>query len=156
MLVTILADASFCPVTKVAGYGYWIACERGKLGGDGGMRLTCDAAQTAEMKALVNALHVGIRHGLVKNGDDVLLQTDCVAAIMAFEGKRTRLTAQETATVLHFNGMIRAAGIDVKFRHVKGHSGKSEPRYTANRLCDTGAKRSMRALRDALLNTINR
>lgn len=31
MLVTIVSDASFCVDTGAAGYGIWIACDRGKL-----------------------------------------------------------------------------------------------------------------------------
>lgn len=30
MFITVMTDASYCSRTRSAGYGFWIACERGK------------------------------------------------------------------------------------------------------------------------------
>jgi ribonuclease HI len=87
MRVTIIADASFCPNTNVAGYGYWIATERGKQGGGGEMKGRVEGNIAAEMQAVANALHIALRLTLVQQKDEVLIQTDCMAAIDAFEGK---------------------------------------------------------------------
>lgn len=89
MRVTIIADASFCPDTNVAGYGYWIACERGKDGGGGEMKGRVESSLIAEMQAVVNALYISIRKNLVQANDHVLLQTDCEGAILKFKtGKK--------------------------------------------------------------------
>ena len=96
MNVTIFADASYCNELRVGGYGFWVACERGKKAGGGRLRTNDVSSSTvAEMMALANALHCAIVHGLVLDNDIVLLQTDCMAAIDAFEGRRTRLIQQE-------------------------------------------------------------
>ncbi len=147
MRVTIIADASFCPKTGVAGYGFWIAGERGKQGGEGAVKGLCDTNSTAEMQALVNALHIAVRAGLVSQGDAVLLQTDCEAAIQAFEGTRKRLSELEHATKQAMKHLRHTFALSLEYRHVKGHSKSTEARYAANNHCDRGARRAMRKAR---------
>lgn len=137
---TILADASFCPRTRAAGWGYWIASDRGKRGGGGELRRmrVGETSKHAEMMALVNALKVARAAGLVLDGDEILFQTDCIEAITCFRAKRpkriTDVMDQLTAT------------LDVTYKHVKGHTSRvthTAARFGANRACDERARHYM-------------
>jgi ribonuclease HI len=145
--VTIIADASYCSQSGAAGYGYWTACERGKRGGGGEITAKVDSSGAAEMMAIVNAIHISVTGELVVQGDHVLLQTDCQAAIDAFLGNRNRLTNSEKAAKQAFFDLKRRVSFTFSFRHVKGHTSRPEARYVTNNLCDKRAKAGMRLAR---------
>ena len=147
MRVTIIADASFCPNTHGAGYGWWTASERGKQGGGGAMRDRVCSSSAAEMMALVNALHHSIKFQLVQGGDHTLFQTDCMSAIDAFSGKRQQLDKSERAAKKQIYDMKKQHRLTYSFKHVKGHSNIKEARYITNNLCDERAKAGMRLAR---------
>jgi hypothetical protein len=78
-------------------------------------------------------------HQVAFPGDELLIQTDCQAAILAFEGKRVlqedeRIIADGMATI----AQIKQARI--RFRHVKGHTKGDQPRLWVNNHCDALAK----------------
>ena len=100
MNVTILADASHCPDTKAGGYGFWIASARGKKGGSGVLNGAIASSTLAEMMAIANAIHQGIKFGLVQGHDTLLVQTDCESAIFAFTKKRKG--SEEEKKVMQF------------------------------------------------------
>lgn len=143
MRVTIIADASHCPDTGAGGYGFWIASERGKGPGGGPLTGKVDSSGAAEMLALCNALAAGLRHGLIADGDVVLMQTDCQSAILAFSGARTQLSADERKASRFLSEERRKHNLSISFRHVKGHTRRGEARYTTNRLCDQRAREGM-------------
>lgn len=147
MRVTVIADASYCLDYRVAGYGYWIACERGRMPGGGAVRGKVASSLVAEMIAVVNALHDGLKYELIMKGDEVLFQTDCVGAIGYFE--RSVLDLPDTARHVGkaFYDLTSNSKLEVRFRHVKGHTTLKEARYAANRHCDQRAKQSMRQAR---------
>lgn len=147
MLVTIIADASYCPMTGAAGFGWWTASERRKQGGGGEVKERVDGSSAAEMIALVNALYISLNNKLVLRGDHILLQTDCMSAIDAFNGKRTILTKDERAAKKKLFDLKREHGVTLTFRHVKGHTNRAEARYVTNNLCDARAKDGMRKAR---------
>lgn len=153
MRVTIIADASHCTQTGAAGYGFWIACERGKCPGGGPMQGKLDSSSAAEMAAIVNAAHYALRSGLIQGGDHVLFQTDCQAAILAFEGSRMQLTKDEKRVKGTFFDLKRKHGFTFSFRHVKGHSSNPEARFVTNNLCDKRAKDGMRLARQKLADS---
>ena len=149
MWVTIIADASYCPETGKAGYGFWIACQRGKLGGDGVFHSNVENNIAAEMMAINNALHVGCKRGLVREGDCVLLQTDCQPAIDAFNFRRVNITQQEQSLSEWFKCFCIAKGLKVRLKHVKGHSTSNDARFVVNNICDRKARENMRKARDS-------
>lgn len=162
MRTTIITDASFCPDHKLGGWGYWIAsdrrpeaCPEGKRGGGGELRKVGDN-NAAEMMAVVNALHVALELGLVQAADDVLVQTDCQAAILAFTTGRSGMSDEQQAVVARWRAMIGGwAGLRVQFKHVKGHTNRAThggARFGANRACDARARSYMRAARDRASN----
>ena len=147
MLVTIISDGSFCPFTNSGGYGFWIASKRGKLQGSGAFKEQSSSSLVVEMRAIMNGLHRALKDGLVLKGDKVLLQTDCTAAIDTFLGKRKYPHAQEQQAVEYFHMMVNRFKLTYEFRHVKGHTTPTDPRFSANRLCDKLAKKAMRKAR---------
>lgn len=147
MRVTIIADASFCPDTNAAGYGYWIACDRGKTGGGDEMKGRVPSSMVAEMQAVVNALYVAARLSLVQQGDSVLIQTDCLAAIDTFEGRREFLNGNEIEVLKAMSHVRSKLELTILFRHVKGHTRNREARFVTNNLCDERAKTAMRRAR---------
>lgn len=149
MKVTIIADASWCPDTHMGGYGFWIAGERGKLGGGGRLCRSQPVinATAAEMMALCNALYAAFKHELIHFGDEVLLQTDCLAAINIFKGIGTPLSEQEEQALATLQTQRNMFELDFEFRHVKGHTSNPNARSVTNRLCDERAKKFMREAR---------
>lgn len=148
MHVTIISDASYCPKYKVAGYGYWIASGRGKLGGSGQIVEEVEDTNSAEMMAVCNAVWHALTERLVEHGDALLIQTDSLAAIDRLRNKRVvTMTDQQTRILAYFEKTVRRMNLNVQFRHVKGHTIHQEPRYIANRMCDKRAKEEMRAAR---------
>lgn len=150
MLITIIADASFCHDTGAAGYGFWIASQRGKEGGGGQIAHPVNNNNTAEMMALVNGLHHAIKENYVQQSDTVLLQTDCMAAILAFEHKRNSITDDEIKVVEYLEQLKIAFKLDLKYRHVKGHTDGSQPRLYVNNICDQVAGKHMAKKRKRL------
>lgn len=150
MNVTVLSDASYCPKYKVAGYGFWIACSRGKFGGGGQIIEEVDDTNAAEMMAVCNSVWHGVNEGLIQRGDKLLIQTDSLAAIDRLYGKRVvTLTEQQTRIIAYYDKAVRRLELNVQLRHVKGHTIHKEARYVANRMCDKRAKEQMRAARKA-------
>ena len=148
MWVTIIADASYCPDTGKAGYGFWIACQRGKHGGDGIIQSYVENNIAAEMIALLNALHVARKKGLILHSDSVLMQTDCQPAIDAFQGQRQSITEQEKELVSWYNAFREEHNLHIRLKHVKGHTDRDDARYVVNNICDRKARRNMRKARD--------
>lgn len=151
MRATIIADASWCPDTKAAGYAFWIASDRGKQGGSGAFKERVVTSCVAEMMALVNGLHTACKQGLVQNADSVLMQTDCLGAIQAFQGQRGYMSPVEQSVVKYYEELLTASSVHVSFRHVKGHTTRKEPRYYINSKCDEFAKKAMRKARAQFL-----
>ena len=147
MRVTLICDASYCHEYKVAGYGYWIACERGKKGGDGVVLIDVNSSGIAEMMAAANTIWCGLKEGLIVNGDELLLQTDCLQAIDTLKGTKLPANDQEQSVLSYFDQTILRHNLKVEFRHVRGHTVIQQARYAANRMCDKRAKSAMRKAR---------
>mgnify|MGYP001764934985 CR=1 FL=1 len=150
MKITVLSDASYCPKYKVAGYGFWIACARGKLGGGGKIIEEVEDTNAAEMMAICNSIWHGVSEELILRGDELLVQTDSLAAIDRLRGQRVvTLTDQQNRIIAYYEKVVRRLDLKVVLRHVKGHTGNREARFVANRMCDKRAKDHMRAARSA-------
>lgn len=151
MLVTIIADASYCHETGAAGYGYWVVCGRGRHIGSGSMKTPVANNNSAEMMALANALHQALGLQLIQPKDHVLLQSDCQAAIGGFIGNRHNITQEELGVAAYLKALVAKAGVTVSFRHVKGHTKGKTPRTWVNNNCDALAGLAMREARKKIL-----
>lgn len=156
MLVTLLTDASWCPETHAGGYGFWIATQRGKLGGSGRFRELCNSSSVAEMMAIVNGVYAAVKHELFQPGDKLLIQTDSKDAIGGFLYGLGCGSVQHQGAINYLHSVCQAYSINVlegtlEFRHVKAHRpSKLGNRYAANNLCDETAKKHMRAWREEI------
>jgi hypothetical protein len=74
MRVTLTTDASFCDLTRAAGWAAWAQSERGRF--FGGNAVQCGAANSAEMQAAARGLRIALERGIFLAGDHVVLQTD--------------------------------------------------------------------------------
>jgi ribonuclease HI len=147
MRITMICDASYCDRHRVAGYGFWIASQRGKLGGAGNIVDEVENNNTAEMMAICNAIWKGIEAALIQRSDQLLIQSDCLSAMDKMKGLQKAVTAQERSVLAYYLRTVQENGLHVTFRHVRGHTSIDEPRYAANRLCDRTAKAQMRLAR---------
>lgn len=81
----------------------------------------------------------------------MLLQTDCQSAIDAFEGRRDQsMSSDERKARTELFRLKRETRFTIGFRHVKGHTSRTEARYVTNNLCDKRAKAGMRLARQRI------
>lgn len=144
---TLIVDASYCHETKSAGYGYCISYTGGRLTGGDGIKRDVENTNAAEMMGIVNTLCIALKNGIVTAEENVLIQTDSEASILAFQRKRIVTNGQEIAVVDYFLKIVKESCVNVTFRHVKGHTNLTGARYVTNRLCDQRAKAMMREVR---------
>lgn len=142
MLVTLITDASSCPDTLGAGYGYWCVSERGREGSGGILKGDIKDSYEAELKGAINALIKCHKKGLIQDHDTVLIQLDNKGVVGLFnEDHIPRKDLVEAMEI--FQAFIRKHSIKILSRHVKGHSKSSGNRYAANRHCDERAREFM-------------
>lgn len=145
MLVTIFTDASHCPETKSAGYGYWIISDRGHLKGGAEFKSTVKNIHQAESMAVVNALYGAILAGIAQKGDTILVQSDSTPALNILEYLCKK---EEYVEIIKEWSRLTREMDKVIYRHVKAHSGAKDARSYANRYCDNVARVSMRRMRE--------
>lgn len=165
-LVTIFADASFCPKTGAAGWGAWAIRDgwgKGRFMG-GPIRRQIRNSTEAEICGLASAVHDLHRAKLLADVEAFILQCDNVAALGSIHHRvpwaRWAKSCDARDVAAHFRKTklrdIEAEAIDaikqitfghaVWLRHVKGHvSGTG--RNWVNQQCDAEAGRHMRAMR---------
>lgn len=138
---TIVCDASHCHKTLAAGYGIWVASDRGKQPFSGPIKGAHDS-QVAEVIAMSKGLFHALDNGLVVYGDQILIQTDCLAAIRLYK-TNTHRNEKELEAYNQFHAIIAKYKLSVHYRHVQGHSSKMDTRSICQRLCDERAKAAM-------------
>ncbi len=155
-VVTIFADASYSHQTKDGGWGVWIKADGRPSFTKGGPFLgEVDTSSEAEVRALANALALGRAAGLIRDGDCIMLQSDCQAAlcgIMALVETSCHRPAPGSTTAISPPKRIgpwmrKSAGLKtvvkiateaqlkIVLRHVPGHK-SGEGRAWVNRQVD--------------------
>lgn len=148
--ITIIADASYCPQTKAAGYGVWVNGCFGKSPFEGQLeKPACN--NTAEIMAIANALWHALHNKLVYARSRVLIQTDSDTAIRMFEGKTDPKNDQQVKAKYYVRDTIRRFNLSVEYRHVPGHTKGKTRRCIAQKHCDDRAYKQMVKAR-ALMN----
>lgn len=146
MNVTLMTDASHCAETGAGGFGFWCVSNRGKLAGGKPFQGKIKDSYEAEMKAVANALNIGIRSGIIASGDKVLIQLDNAGVIQCIT-KKKKPRADVKHVLEYIFEYARDFLIEIECRHVKGHSKKTESRYVSNKHCDRIAKHNMKLAR---------
>jgi hypothetical protein len=160
MLATVFADASHCPELKIGTYGLWAKCEKYRIREVGRLRKRYEDAALAEAAAITNIIHLAYVRFEMGPGDKIIAQTDCDAAIRILSRTGTRWIRNwgEGGSPGEFKSMylkiqrIRAQGIKIEFRHVKGHVPKEEriARNEVNNWCHVQALAELRKWRREL------
>lgn len=147
MFITVMADASYCSRSRSAGYGFWIACERGKKAGSGFYTFDVVSACEAEMLAVADAIYNGIKSFLIHKGDSILVQLDSIPAISAFTGERIPKQEKENQAIEYLWLIKNQFNLEISFKHVKGHSNLEDARSKSNAHCDSAAKAALKQAR---------
>lgn len=155
MLVTIIVDASWCDQTKAAGYGAWIKSERSGVAIGGSLTPGLSDSGLAEMSAVLESIQTSIKEQLVMAGDFLLIQTDNMEAVKLFDRYPSSIDSERNENI---NSIIRSINklrfdhdLQIKMRHVKGHTNKPDTRSRANRHCDAQAKHYMKQQRNIIM-----
>lgn len=162
--VTIFADASVDPQSKVGGWACWIKVDGAEAIVRGApLKQKVKNTTEAELAALANAMAVAKTAGLLSGV--VMLQSDCLEGLglirqripaavdsPAKGGKRVpfRRVAphrNHKAALTAIDRMVQSLGLRLVLRHVYGHKA-GDGRQWVNRRCDEVAKQHMRQLRD--------
>lgn len=147
MLVTLMTDASHCQQTGAAGFGFWCVSNRGKLAGGKPLNGKIKDSYEAEAKGVANSLVIGFRSGIIQQGDTVIIQLDNTGVVLGINGKLKK-TRKDVKAVLSFIRNFKIQNnLSIECRHVKGHSKKTENRFSANKHCDKLAKEQMKMAR---------
>lgn len=177
MLISLFSDASLCDKMHVGGWAAWLKADRGSVIDGGSFSVKVSDITLAEAMAVANGLYCGLRYGLVRDGDTILIQTDNNAVMGILNGitkrRASRLTCRKrnismralrrqvairnfeiNAISTVFLDMVNMNHLTIRWRHVKGHRGTIDKRSAVNSLCDRVAKNNMRAARNKQLPTI--
>lgn len=131
--MTVITDASYCPETKVGGWGIWIG---GKQGFSGPIPPgILESSNDAELFAAAAGISLAIEHYGSRN---ILIQSDCMGVQALVRKPKTR------------QKWLGDEHLTLRFKHVPGHTERPEARFYCNRWCDQQARRHMRETRDAL------
>ena len=149
MNVTILADASPARRHLRAVTASGLHPNGANWRDQGSLKGRIANSTVAEMMAIANAIHQGIVWGLIRSQDELLIQTDCQAAIDGFMKER-KLSETENTVVCHVLKLQNRVQLKVIFKHVKGHTNHSDAKYASNRVCDRAARRHMKRARESL------
>lgn len=155
-VVTIFADASFHPQTRLSARGAWIKADAAEAITHGGaFTLQMDDATHAELAALANALTVAHAAGFLIG--PALLQSDSLHALSMimmtipaardYRHKkglqvpmwRKAVPRSHMPMIRHMQRIQAETGIALLLRHVKGHR-PGGGRNWVNNLCDQIAK----------------
>lgn len=132
---TVIADASWCPKTRSAGWAVWLTPDEGeRVKRYGQFKELPKTSNEAELWALLNGMHFAYSSGV----RILIAQTDCLAAF----------NSHMKGTVIYPHISENLPGLSVTFRHVKGHTSTKDKRSYVNRWCDMHARAVMRAMRD--------
>jgi len=128
MLVTVIADASWCPRTRAGGWAAWVRAEGTKIARAGAFKGRAVSSNQAEEWALRNGMYIAAQ---VPGVTRLLAQSDCLNML------------QRMPEIV--------GGLPVEYRHVKGHTKNPAARSWVNRWCDAEAKKHMRSQRKTLV-----
>ena len=140
-----MTDASVCP-TGAAGCGFWIVSDRGGVPGGYPFKDSIKDSYEGELKAVINAVHYGIKYNHILDGDQLLVQLDNKGVVALLNSDST--PREDIRKCFNeFKIFLRTNNIKLTAKHVKGHTNTRDQRSKANALCDLRAKEAMNTAR---------
>ena len=138
---TVITDASFCDMTKKAGWACWIRIDGQSepIKRYGAFKGKVKTSTDAEKMAAANGLFIAKAHG----ADAFLLQSDCMTVVHLIDGvTKAKNRVDEWARMMAKAGVL---GRVIKAKHVKGHSDTKDARSHVNRWCDSMANKARKS-----------
>jgi ribonuclease HI len=148
--ITIFADASFDHVTGAAGISMWARDAVNFHRASKALTFPVESASQAESVALGTAITVALRVFTHDPGDRLSIQSDCLHALDLFAPVPQRKKPWPGIEAAMRSNVLEASqqfGLSLHPKHVKGHSGKGNPRSAVNDWCDSEARSQMRKAR---------
>ena len=147
MLCTINTDASFNRKRKIGTFAFWSKMNTTTIKRSGKLRGSVDKSCEAELKTIINAIHVTLeREAEITR---VIVNTDSMNSIHILTNSKKDIRRYK----LQWGGKFYYAYRktleqfpcvkNIEYRHVKSHSGVQDARSYVNEWCDTMAKREM-------------
>lgn len=170
-MVTIFADAAHDHRHQIASWGCWIKADGLDALTTGGVLDYVVANTTvAELAALSKAVRIGLSQQLIKSGQRVMLQSDCVAALACIlkavpntthsrapgtlldvgPARRMQKAIAECKPLTDLKLAAEAYDLKLIVRHVKGHQNVDHGRAWVNKKVDRIAITLLREHRKTL------
>lgn len=146
-LIHLMADASFCPITKKAAYGFSIKSAIGVLRGS--RDLTASDSFEAELRAIGQTLDLAVRCNQLTSNAILLVKSDNRGVIEYLSGgsvKRTDLVG----VLNEIFAITKQFNLKIHGQHVRGHSKKQDPKYVLQRTCDSMARTQLKKARQVI------
>lgn len=153
MLVSVIADASYCDEYKIAGLACWVKSNRTQKGVfRKGVRSDprIVSSTLAELGAVVMGVHVAVKTKVAHYGDTVLIQSDCTGVFPYIVYPKTKLGSSQVEDEMIEVLMKYSTdyGLRYRYKHVKGHqNGSMGGRFAVNIRCDAEAYKAMKSRR---------
>lgn len=130
-ICTVNTDASFVHQKKEGGWAFWLVSDYYKVRDYGKFKEPVHDVQTAEMMAVINALHIVKKRGVVFDRIVVNCDNSTVRACI------NRMEPHNKFPVsLVLINILRSFGCKVYAKEIRGHSKESTPRQIVNNWCD--------------------
>lgn len=139
---TVFTDASFCQQTLIGGWAAWVKYEGLTHRGSGWLREAPISSNEAEFMAACNGVFIAVTKF---SPTTVHLVTDSRHVILALRGQDPTMSPRERKVLHQIRELTRS--IQLRVKHVKGHTAGQQPRDHVNRWCDAEARRQMKMRR---------
>lgn len=150
MLVSLFTDASYCPDTKVGGYGIWAKCELGQVKGYGPMKRDVANSTVAEARAVYAGLQLIALQPWWPESKRILIQTDNMQVVRAIKplGRQFFNGDWQKVFTQALKEFEQQHGVKLESRHVRGHQKSSlATRNWVNNKTDKLAKKGLKEAR---------
>lgn len=152
MLVSLFTDGSFCPDTKVGGYGCWAKSTYGKCEAGGPIKRELTGATEAEVRACFAGLLLLEKQEWWRHTERVLVQIDNMHVVKVMHQKSAKIKLLHPKDMTFLTSVLefeQKHGVIVMAKHVKGHVSqrKGERRHWVNNRADALAKQGLRDAR---------
>lgn len=141
MWVTIYTDASHMPSTNKGTWAFWIRWEFGRIIKSGKFKDEITDSNKAEIRCILNAIYIA-KKSIVDQIKGIVIVTDSKNAIqmLSFRKKKPNVLMKFAPELFTFDMMVK--GLDIKFKHIKGHRGGRTMQSYINEQCDKMARKA--------------
>ncbi len=145
MLISLFTDASFCPDTKVGGWGAWSRCELGKCEAGGAMKRELHSSNEAEARAVYAGLLMLKKERVywLDRCTRILIQLDNAGVIDAIHQKNKENKTLQPRRLKFVEAILKFEqdhSLIIMGKHIKGHSASKSKGSWVNNQTDKLAK----------------